>query len=143
MAPRWAEPAQDALIPSTSGILVVDDEPGVRSFLQRGLALNGFRVWLAAEGEEAIRTYQDHHDSIAVVLMDVCMPGMDGPTTLAALRSVNARVRCCFMSGGAGDYSGEELLAGGASHLFAKPFSLVEAVPVLLRVASDHRSQVA
>ena len=143
MAPRWAGPAQDALIPSTPGILVVDDEPGVRSLLQRGLALNGFRVWLAGEGEEAIEIYKAHHDSIAVVLMDVCMPRMDGPATLAALRNIDARVQCCFMSGGAGDYSGEELLARGASHLLGKPFSLPEVVRVLLQVVSDPRSQVA
>jgi CheY-like chemotaxis protein len=143
MAPRWAGPAQDALNPSTPGILVVDDEPGVRSFLQRGLALNGFRVWLAADGEEAIGIYRAHQDSIAVVLMDVCMPGIDGPATLAALRNIDARVRCCFMSGGAGDYSGDELLAGGASHIFGKPFSLAEVVRVLLQMVSDLRSQVA
>ncbi len=143
MVPRRAMPAQDASIPSAPGILVVDDEPGVRSFLQRGLVLHGFNVWLAGDGREATEIYKADHDSIAVVLMDVCMPGMDGPATLAALRSIDTHVRCCFMSGGTGDYSREELLAGSASHILGKPFSLAEVVRVLHQMVSDSRSRVA
>ena len=144
MAPRLAVPAQDASIPSLCpGILVVDDEPGVRNVLQKALALNGFEAWLAADGKEAVETYKNHHDSITAVLLDVCMPEMDGPGTLAGLRSINPRVRCCFMSGGTNDYSREELLAGGACHVLGKPFSLPEIMHVLRQMVSDHRSQVA
>jgi len=68
------------------------------------------------------------------VLLDVRMPEMDGPQTLAALRSINPEVRCCFMSGHTGDYSAEQLLELGASHVFQKPFGLSELAWTLQRL---------
>jgi CheY-like chemotaxis protein len=144
MVPRRAKLARDVSISASApSVLVVDDEPGVRSFLQKALILNGFQVWMAGDGKTAVEIYESHRDSIAVILMDVCMPGMDGPATLAALRSIDAQVRCCFMTGGAGGYSREDLLAGGASHVLGKPFSLAEVVRVLHQIVSDSRSRVA
>jgi len=144
MVPRRAKLARDASISANApGVLVVDDEPGVRNFLQKALILNGFQVWMAGDGKTAIEIYESNRDSIAVILMDVCMPGMDGPATLAALRSIDAHVRCGFMTGGAGVYSREELLAGGASHILGKPFSLAEVVRVLHQIVSDSKSRVA
>jgi CheY-like chemotaxis protein len=144
MVPRWAKLARDdSNSAKAPAVLVVDNEPGVRSFLQKALILNGFQVWMAGDGKTAVEIYESHRDSIAVVLMDVCMPGVDGPATLAALRSIDPGVRCCFMTGGAGDYSREDLLAGGASHVLGKPFSLAEVVRVLHQMVSDSRSRVA
>ena len=143
MVPRRAKLARDVSTSANApGVLAVDDEPGVRSFLQKALILNGFQVWTAGDGKTAIEIYESHRDFIAVVLMDVCMPGTDGPATLAALRSIDTHVRCCFMTGGGG-YSSEELLAGGASHVLGKPFSLTEVVRVLHQMVRDHRSRVA
>ncbi|HEV2945942.1 MAG TPA: response regulator [Gemmataceae bacterium] len=143
MVPRRAKLARDVSISASApSVLVVDDEPGVRSFLQKALILNGFQVWMAGDGKTAIEIYESHRDCFAVILMDVCMPGMDGPATLAALRSIDPGVRCCFMTGGGG-YSREDLLAGGASHVLGKPFSLAEVVRVLHQLVSDSRSRVA
>jgi two-component system cell cycle response regulator CpdR len=143
MVPRRAKLARDVSTSANApGVLVVDDDPGVRSFLYKALILNGFQVWMAGDAKTAIEIYRSHRNSIAVVLMDICMPETDGPVTLAALRSIDAHVRCCFMTGGGG-YSREELLAGGASHVLGKPFSLAEVVRVLHQMVSDHRSRVA
>jgi CheY-like chemotaxis protein len=103
---------------------VVDDEHFVRSMLQLGLERNGFDVWLAANGREATDLYRLHQDRIAVVLLDVRMPGLDGPGTLDALRELNPQVLACFMSGDAGAYDPQELLQRGAAHVIAKPFHL-------------------
>src|ERR1700720_2401115 len=100
MVPRQVIPAHDSRhLISPLGILIVDDEPGVLSFLEKGLGLNGFTVWPANTGKDAIEIYRNHRESIAAVLMDVRMPDLDGPSTLAALRSIDPDVRCCFMSG--------------------------------------------
>ncbi len=69
------------------------------------------------------------------MLLDVRMPGMDGPQTLAALKRINPAVLCCFMTGYAGDYTGEGLLALGAVRLFEKPFQLDEIAPALWQTA--------
>jgi CheY-like chemotaxis protein len=106
------------------GVLVVDDDHLVRVMLQLGLERNGFDVWLAADGREAIDLYREHRESIAVVLLDVRMPGLDGPGTLDALREVNPAVLACFMSGGMGAHDPQELLRRGAASIIAKPFHI-------------------
>jgi CheY-like chemotaxis protein len=116
------------------GVLVVDDEPLVRILLQRGLERDGFEVWLAANGREAIEVYREHRDQIDVVLLDVRMPGLDGPQTLDALRELDPEVRACFMSGNPGAYDPEELLRRGAE-VIAKPFHFDELTTLLRLLA--------
>jgi CheY-like chemotaxis protein len=113
------------------GVLVVDDDHLVGVLVQLGLERNGFDVRLACGGREAIRLYRKHRDSIAVVLLDVHMPGLDGPQTLEALRELNREVLVCFMSGDASAYEPEELRQRGAACVIAKPFRLEDLANVL------------
>jgi CheY-like chemotaxis protein len=107
-----------------TGILVVDDEAAVRALLDAALRQLGSMVWLAANGHEAIELYRQHGPEIGVVLLDVRMPGLDGPQTLSALQQLNAQVRCFFMSGDTGRYTAAELLGLGAVGILSKPFRL-------------------
>lgn len=113
------------------GVLVVDDDHLVRIMVQLGLERNGFDVWLACNGREAVDLYRAHRDSIGVVLLDVCMPGLDWPATLDALRQLNPEVLACFMSGGPGHYEPEDLRRRGAVCVIAKPFLLNELASTL------------
>jgi CheY-like chemotaxis protein len=119
------------------GVLVVDDEPAVRKLLQLSLERQGFAVWLAADGRQALELYERHRDRVDVVLLDVRMPGLDGPQTLAALRRLNPQVPCCFMTGDAGHYDTAELRARGAIRVFLKPFRPDEVGNVLACLASN------
>lgn len=116
-----------------SEILVVEDEEQVRRMLAMALGHYGFTVLLAGCGAEAVELYRQHHDGIAVVLLDVQMDGLDGPGTLAALQEINPEVRCCFMSGHTGQYTSEGLLAMGAAHVLPKPFSSLDQLARTLR----------
>jgi CheY-like chemotaxis protein len=109
--------------PDMPAVLIVEDERAILTLLDLALTQHGFRVILAASGAEAVDLYRQHREAVAVVLMDVQMPGLDGPKTLEALQQINPEVRCCFMSGHAGKYNDAELRAGGASFI-DKPFSL-------------------
>ena len=121
--------------PATSqrkpGILVVDDDDAVRAMLDLGLRQYGFAVWLAANGQDALGIYQRNGSEIDLVLLDVRMPGLDGPHTLAALSQLNPQIRSCFMTGQAGKYGEDELLKLCATHVFHKPFQLAEVVQIL------------
>jgi CheY-like chemotaxis protein len=117
------------------GVLVVDDEHLLRNMVQRGLERDGFNVWTASSGSEAIRLYRKHRDRIAVVLRDVRMPRLDGPQTLKALRKLNPAVRACFMSGDTGAYDAEELRQCGAACIVAKPFILEDLSNLLSQIA--------
>lgn len=119
------------------GILVVDDEPLMRELLQVGLEHDGFRVWQAADGWQALVLYEHLGPAVAIVLLDVRMPGLDGPQTLSALQRLNPDVCCCFISGHTGRYQTAELLDRGAALVIAKPFRLAEVAKALWQLASD------
>jgi CheY-like chemotaxis protein len=104
----------------TLGILVVDDENLVRRVISRRFQMDGFRVWEARDGAEAVELYRLFQDEIDGVLLDVCMPGLDGRQTLEEIRALNPNVVACFLTGYADDYSDDELLEAGASHVYIK-----------------------
>jgi DNA-binding response OmpR family regulator len=114
----------------------VDDESVIRDLLQIALQQQGFVVWAAANGHEAVQLYQRHRQKIALVLLDVRMPGLDGPETLAALRHLDPAVVCCFMTGEAGAFTEAELLQQGAARVFPKPFALAELRAAVCELAT-------
>jgi DNA-binding NtrC family response regulator len=124
------------------GILVVDDEEGVRGVLEIGLRLQGFTVWPARSGQEGIDLYRRHRETIDLVLLDVRMPGLDGPHTLAALQEVEPRVPCCFMSGDIDSYADGQLGKLGAASVIRKPFDLAEVMQMLWDMAISAASQL-
>ena len=117
-------------------ILMVEDDSEVLKMLGVALRHYGFAVHLAGGGKQAVEIYEQRCGAIDVVLLDVQMPDMDGPETLAALQQLDPTVRCCFMSGNVGKYAGVDLLAMGAAHVFDKPFfSLTDLACTLWQVA--------
>jgi CheY-like chemotaxis protein len=117
-------------VPHRPFVLVVDDEARIRAWLSVALPQNGFRVKLAADGQEAVEFYRLNASRVALVLLDVLMPGMDGPRTLQALQAVNPKVCCCFLNE-RNVYSQPELLALGAARVFPKMPPLPELVQAL------------
>jgi CheY-like chemotaxis protein len=73
------------------------------------------------------------------VLLDVNMPGLDGPTALAWIRRIDPQVRCCFMTGFSAEHSAEELMALGAVRVFDKPFRLDEIIRTLAELCGRPR----
>lgn len=135
-APAAADHPDPSDPPRAIGVLVVDDDDLVRALLRAAFRQQQFAVHEAADGEEAVRIYERHGQDIDVVLLDVRMPRLDGPHTLAALERLNPKVCCCFMSGDLGGYTEEELLAMRAARVFRKPFvtdDLAEGIRQLAR----------
>jgi two-component system, OmpR family, response regulator len=120
----------------TAGVLVVDDDPHVLSVLAAGLPHFGVPALTAASGEEAVALFLSRRAEVGLALLDVAMPGMDGPATQAALRAIEPSLRCWFMTGEPGVYTAEALLALGAERVLLKPFSLPELVADLARALS-------
>jgi CheY-like chemotaxis protein len=118
-------------LPQKSDILVVDDDPQVRSIVRLGLENSGFNVWVAANGTEAIDLFRAHGSSIAAVLMDICMPGLNGLATAEALRKLDPKVPFCFMSGTMADYPMNDLMKFGPVRYINKPFLLPEVITIL------------
>ncbi|AFZ35266.1 multi-sensor hybrid histidine kinase [Stanieria cyanosphaera PCC 7437] len=80
-------------------ILVVDDELAIREITKTLLKKYNYNVITAKDGIEAIAFYAQHQDQIAVVLMDMMMPAMDGSSTIRALRKINPQLKIIATSG--------------------------------------------
>ncbi|MDX2289568.1 MAG: response regulator [Hyphomicrobiaceae bacterium] len=104
-------------------VLVVEDEDVVRSFSVRALTRQGYTVLEACDGLEALEIMGAHQARIDLVVSDVVMPGMDGPTMLKEMRKANPDVKIIFVSG----YPNEAFQQALGEETFAflpKPFSL-------------------
>jgi DNA-binding response OmpR family regulator len=119
------------VVPST--ILVVDDDPDIRRIAALSLErIGGFRVSLAANAKEALElAIRDPPD---LLLLDVSMPGTDGPTILAALRANPAteHVPVVFLTAISSDDQIARLSALGVVDVISKPFDLV-GLPARIR----------
>jgi CheY-like chemotaxis protein len=123
--------AQDGELGSPTGVLVVDDETAVLCVLAARLRIEGFKVQAAGHGQHALELYRRHREEIGTVLLDVLMPGMDGPHTLTALQKLCPTIRCCFMTSNPMPYTEEGLLQMGAVRVFRKPFAFTEVSDTL------------
>ncbi len=80
-------------------ILVVDDEASILTITSQTLQSSGYQVLTATDGADAVSVYAEHQDKIAVVLTDMMMPVMDGPTMIHALLEINPSVKIIAVSG--------------------------------------------
>src|SRR5262245_23295877 len=96
---------------SRDGVLVADDEELIRALLGLALRGEGLRAWVAADGPEAVELFRQHQADVGVALLDVRMPGLDGPQALARMRELRPDLPCIFLTGYSGLYTEEELLA--------------------------------
>ena len=84
-------------------ILLVEDEEGLRALNARGLASRGYTVIEAGNGVEALEELERRGGQVDLVVSDVVMPEMDGPTLLKELRKRNPDIKIIFVSGYAED----------------------------------------
>jgi two-component system response regulator MprA len=106
-------------------ILVVDDERAVRDSLRRALELEGYRVELAEDGEEALRRL-DLEPAPDAVILDVLMPGADGLEVCRTIRGTGNAVPVLMLTARAEIDSRVEGLDAGADDYLPKPFALAE-----------------
>jgi two-component system, cell cycle sensor histidine kinase and response regulator CckA len=108
-------------------ILLVEDEEGLRALNARGLSSRGYTVLEAGNGVEAIEAF-DKHGQVDLVVSDVVMPEMDGPTLLKELRRRDPDVKIIFVSGYAEEAFSKNLPDQEQYAFLAKPFTLKQLV---------------
>jgi two-component system cell cycle sensor histidine kinase/response regulator CckA len=99
-------------------ILQVEDEPAVRQLFAQALTRAGYRVYEARNGQEALKVFDQHGDSIDLLLTDMRMPFMGGAELAQQLRARRSTLKLLCVSGYA---SGPD--SGLAADFLAKPFS--------------------
>jgi len=80
-------------------ILVADDEPATRGFLYKLLTKYGYSVILAENGLDVVDKYEAGKNDIAMVLLDVMMPGISGKEALDRMRAIKPDLKALFLSG--------------------------------------------
>jgi two-component system, cell cycle sensor histidine kinase and response regulator CckA len=109
-------------------ILLVEDEDAVRAFGSRALTQRGYRVLEAASGVEALEIIEKQDVSVDLIVSDVVMPEMDGPTLLKEIRARGIKARVIFVSGYAEDAFRRNLPEGEDFGFLPKPFSLKDLI---------------
>ena len=106
----------------TETLLIVDDEKLIRALLRDILEYQGYTLIEAENGEEAVKVYQERGAEVAIVLLDLIMPGKDGVETLAELQLINPDVRCIISSGYGTDKLSDTILNNPNIRLVPKPY---------------------
>ncbi len=102
----------------------MEDEEAVRRGGKRMLETRGYTVHEAGSGVEALEVIAEYGDTIDIVVSDVVMPEMDGPTLLRELRKIHPDMKFIFVSGYAEDAFAKNLPADAKFGFLPKPFSL-------------------
>jgi two-component system cell cycle sensor histidine kinase/response regulator CckA len=121
-----AKPAAD--LTGHGAILLVEDEEAVRSFASRALASRGYTVLEADTGADALRAVERAGGKIDLIVSDVIMPEMDGPTMLTELRRRGLNAKVIFVSGYADDAFAKNLPEGQEFLFLPKPFTLKQLI---------------
>jgi two-component system cell cycle sensor histidine kinase/response regulator CckA len=119
-----AEAKRAADLTGQGTILLVEDEEGLRSLNARGLRSRGYSVIEASNGVEAMEALEQKNGAVDLVVSDVVMPEMDGPTLLKAMRDRNPDLKIIFVSGYAEDAFEKSLPENQQFAFLAKPFAL-------------------
>jgi two-component system cell cycle sensor histidine kinase/response regulator CckA len=109
-------------------VLLVEDEEGLRALNARGLTSRGYTVLTAANGVEALEELERNEGKVDIVVSDVVMPEMDGPTLLKEMRKTNPGLKMIFVSGYAEEAFQKNLPPGGQFAFLPKPFTLKQLV---------------
>lgn len=126
-------PVETVVRGSGQCILVVDDEAGIRKTTAMTLKEFGYAVFTAADGIEALALYAQKISSIDLLLTDLMMPNMDGPTLIAAIKRINPKLPIVAASGL--EVNGRYLKATqlGIRHFVSKPCSTQELLQIVAK----------
>ena len=118
----------------TETLLLVEDEPSVRSVILRMLRNCGYDVLEASNGQEALEVLDEHSGPVHLLFTDVMMPGIDGATLAARVTSTYPNTKVIFASG----YPGEIIAKHGdfitGRNFLSKPFAPNELATLIRRV---------
>ncbi len=136
-APEQSAVPNPAIQRGSGTILLVDDEPTVRSYVRTVLERAGLAVLEAIDGRDGVELFAQHREQIRVVLLDLTMPRLNGLEALAEMRLLQPDVRVILMSG----YGTEEVTTRFADQNLAgfvhKPFTRGDLLPLIRRVLEE------
>jgi two-component system, cell cycle sensor histidine kinase and response regulator CckA len=121
-------------------ILIVDDNPPIRTMLTETLGREGYTVVTAENGAQAFRILRSHQNEFDLVVSDLMMPEIDGPTLAATLLVEHPTLPVLLMSGGSQNL---DLNSFKTLQFLAKPFDLTTFLATVHRLLKEQTSPAA
>ncbi len=121
-------------------ILVAEDNEGLRKAAKEILETLGYQVILAKDGAEAVRIFENIHDRIDLVFMDVVMPGLNGPEAYAQMCAVKPNVPVLFTTGYATEANLSPARLPVPAAILDKPYGM-KVLAQKLRAVLDRKSE--
>lgn len=115
-------------------LLLVDDEEAIRGFGSEVLEGAGYKVILAASGEEALEVYERDGDEVDLVILDLGMPGMGGHKCIKELLALDSGLKVLIASGYSATGKVADTLQQGAAGYIAKPFRRIDLLYTVRQV---------
>ena len=134
-APPAPAPARD--LTGVGSVMLVEDEDAVRMFGARALRNKGYSVQEAASGGEALELLANGADDIDVLITDVVMPGLDGPSMIRKVRETHPAMKVIFISGYTEDSFRKRLDVDEDVHFLPKPFTLEQLAGKVKEIMSE------
>lgn len=116
-------------------ILIVDDENMVAEVASAHLKTAGYQVSIHMDSTSALGYFNENHSAISLVIIDMIMPEMDGPTLYRAIKAIAPQMPIILSSGFSLDSAAQTLLDDGANAFLQKPFrraTLLDTVSAVL-----------
>lgn len=129
------KPQED--LTGTATVLLVEDEDAVRMFSSRALSNKGYNVLEASCGETALEVLYGYDGDVDIIVTDVIMPEMDGPTMAKEVLKTHPKMPIIFVSGYTEDRFKEEI--GDNAHFLPKPFTLQQLASSVKDVLNKHK----
>lgn len=115
-------------------VIVADDEQSVRAVTARALRAMGFEVLEAEDGAAAVQLFREHQERVALVLLDMTMPRMNGAEAFRAIREADPGARVVMMSGYSEQDATDRLATEGLAGFLQKPYELATLQATVRRV---------
>ncbi len=132
--PSPAPLPDEPVVGGTETILFVDDEESLRMLAVEMLGRLGYQVLTAGNGLEAVKTFAERRGEIALVILDMIMPGLGGEETFHRLKEIDPSARILISSGYAVEGKPQSLLSAGAAGFLQKPYRVGTLTATLRRI---------
>jgi two-component system, cell cycle sensor histidine kinase and response regulator CckA len=134
---------QQVPVSGSGRLLVVEDEPAIRRLLHSYLTQRGYDVVVAADGSEGVELFRSADGAFDLVLLDLVLPLMDGPSVFSVIRNQKPSIRVLLMSGHGEDFVVSDLMRRGAVGILRKPFALAElSASIASAMQDDNESRL-
>jgi PAS domain S-box-containing protein len=135
--PQTIQQENSGEIENKETILIADDEKMLREILKESLMDEGYKIFAASDGVEALKLYAEHMNSISLVVTDLGMPNMGGEELFCKLHAMNSKVKVIISSGFLDSSTKSDLLRRGIKDVLTKPYRFDMILATVRRVIDN------